>query len=298
MKLSLFTISALALTGLVSAAPAAGCAEKHIVTKGETCVSVASKFGITIKDFQGFNLGLGSEATACKSLVVGSSYCVKPLPVKSNDKRGVNPDKHTKITHPRTKTTKKVHKATNKPVTGKSHEKRDANIGKPVEPAHKPAKVLPKPFKSTPKPDVEHPKEKRDEKAPEPKEPAHKPSKVLPKPFKPTPKLDIEHSKEKRGVDSPQKKESTKKPVKTTHKPSKSAKNGHSATPKSAHHAARAIADCKKYHVVKSGETCASIAKENNITKDQLKEFNSGLSQASDSECQKLVAGQRYCISH
>ncbi|KAL0081334.1 hypothetical protein F4703DRAFT_1917931 [Phycomyces blakesleeanus] len=268
MKLSLFTISALALAGMVSAAPAVGCAEKHIAAQGETCVSVAAKFDITVKEFQGFNLGHGSEINNCKSLVVGSSYCVKPLSTVSKNKRSEKEPEHKK-------------------------------------PIHKPSKVVPKPIKPTQEPNVEHPQDKRGEKEAEHKKPIHKPSKVVPKPIKPTQEPNVEHPQEKRGENSPKKEEmakkqkkTTKKPVKTTYKPSNSTKKDHAATPKGAHHATRAVSDCKKYHVVKSGETCKTIAKENKITMAQFKQFNSGLSQAIDSECQKLVVGQSYCISY
>ncbi|KAL0077546.1 hypothetical protein J3Q64DRAFT_1768190 [Phycomyces blakesleeanus] len=64
------------------------------------------------------------------------------------------------------------------------------------------------------------------------------------------------------------------------------------------HIAARAIAECKKYHVVKAGDTCETIAKQYSIPEAQFTELNKKDSKDSAIPCTKLVSGKRYCVAH
>ncbi|KAI9011872.1 hypothetical protein CLU79DRAFT_839304 [Phycomyces nitens] len=82
MKFTLLAVSAFLFASMVSAAPSTVCAGKHVATKSETCASIAKHYKISVKEFQQWNTGLGSNAKKCGKITSGKSYCVKRGPKK------------------------------------------------------------------------------------------------------------------------------------------------------------------------------------------------------------------------
>ncbi|KAI9010011.1 hypothetical protein CLU79DRAFT_484629 [Phycomyces nitens] len=106
----------------------------------------------------------------------------------------------------------------------------------------------------------------------------------------------------------------------TAGKSGESVQSSTGATNDASHLAARAIVECKKFHVVKAGETCKSIAKDNKIPEAQLTQLSKEKSKTPSKDnsaphneeravpkdgttvtpppCDKLVVGKRYCIAY
>ena len=55
---------------------APNCDKFHLVQSGDTCSSIASRYGITLQDFYNWNKGVGSQ---CESLWLGTYCCVHVL---------------------------------------------------------------------------------------------------------------------------------------------------------------------------------------------------------------------------
>ncbi|KAL0081337.1 secreted LysM domain-containing protein [Phycomyces blakesleeanus] len=214
MKFTLFTLSALALTSMVSAAPANTCVESHVASKGQTCSTFSSKYHITVKQLQTLNSGLGNNGKNCTKLVPGKTYCTKAtVPKKSGSNQEFGDNQ---------KSQGSSKDGNNNSRSSSSNDQTVAKSG-----------------------------------------------------------------------------ETTQSSTATTNDAS--------------HLAARAIIECKKFHVVKTGDTCKSIAKDNHIPEVQLTQLSKEKSQFTPKDhdttpknittvtpppCNKLVVGKRYCIAY
>ncbi|KAL0077175.1 carbohydrate-binding module family 50 protein [Phycomyces blakesleeanus] len=100
-------------------------------------------------------------------------------------------------------------------------------------------------------------------------------------------------------------KKTTKKAKKTTKKAKKTTKKAAKKTTKKAKSpkkaslniANRTDPNCKKYHVVKSTDSCYSVAKVNNISLNKFYSLNLGLHHLGDHICDNLDTGKAYCVA-
>ncbi|KAI9007578.1 hypothetical protein CLU79DRAFT_891992 [Phycomyces nitens] len=97
-------------------------------------------------------------------------------------------------------------------------------------------------------------------------------------------------------------KKAKKTTKKTTKKSAKKTKKTTKKTTKKASHAGLNIANrtdpnCKKYHVVKSTDSCYSVAKANKISMNKFYSLNAGLHHLGDHICDNLDTGKAYCVA-
>ncbi|KAL0077551.1 hypothetical protein J3Q64DRAFT_1852382 [Phycomyces blakesleeanus] len=347
MKLTVFILVLFALASMVSAAPVNGCAESHVATNGQTCSTFSSKYQITVNQLQKLNSGLGNNETKCVNLVSGKSYCTKATVPKATVPKATVPKatvpkatvpKATvpKTTVPKTTVPKAtVPKATVPKATVPKATVPKATVPKTTVPkATVPKATVPKatvPKATVPKatvPKATVPKATVP-KATVPKATVPKatvPKATVPKetvPKETVPKATVpKETVPKAAVPKKSKNiQNSQAPNKDSSNIKIAAKSEESAPPSTtnittsdaSHLAARTITKCKKYHVVKAGDTCKSIAKEHNIVEVQITQLSKEKSQSASDDntavlkkigvtnpppCDKIVIGERYCIAY